>query len=210
MFSPVEIRNPASSSSASRSTSKAKTSTKESSSKKGKKKANVGTGSIEEVAGRLSVGVSKSSTLVEQDPVAEPGPSTRDQVASEKKNVAAQNDEDNDDDMYATEEDGYGDKGGDDGALEANADGQGEGVGANPDLPPQKKRKPTRKGKGKSVARPIKAPTTTGEASKSTTPAMVVELNIAQGQHQQSTPPTGDDIPMAIDPALEALQAPNN
>ena len=126
-----------------------------------------------------------------------------------------QDDNDNDN-MYATEDDyGIEDEGGK--TLEADVGGQEdvgaeEGVGANPDLPPQKKRKPTRNDKGKSVARSIKGPATMGSTSTSTptTPAMVVELNLAQGQHQQGTPSTGDDIPMAIDPALETLQVPSN
>ena len=126
-----------------------------------------------------------------------------------------QDDNDNDD-MYATEDD-YGNE--DEGGKTLEADvgdqedvGAEEGVGANPDLPPQKKRKPTRNDKGKSVARSIKGPATMGSTSTTTptTPAMVVELNLAQGQHQQGTPPAGDDIPMAIDPALETLQVPSN
>ena len=213
MFSPVEIRDPATTSptsSASRSTSKAKTSAKESSSKKGKKKANVGAGGIEEVAGSLGVGVSKSPTLVEQDPAAEPGPSTRAQaVGKNKDSVAQNNDDDDDDDMYVTEEDDCGDEGGGDGTLEASVGGQEEGVDVNPDLPPRKKRKPTRDDKEKYVVQHLGSPTATATTSMSTTPTIAAEPTIAQGQHQQGTTPTGHGISMAIDPALEALHTPN-
>ena len=211
MFSPVEIRDPATTSptsSASRSTSKAKTPAKESSSKKGKKKANVGAGGIEEVAGSLGVGVSKSPTFVEQDPAAEPGPSTRAQAAGKNKDSVAQNDDD-DDDMYATEEDDCGDEGGGDGTLEASVDGQEEGIDANPDLPPRKKRKPTRDDKEKPVVQHVESPMATATTSMSTTPVIAAEPTIVQGQHQQGTTPTGHGISMVIDPAFEALHTPN-
>ena len=210
MFSPVEIRNPATTSptsSTSRSTSKAKTSAKESSSKKGKKKADGGAGGIEEVAGSIGIGVPKLPTLVEQEPAVEPGPSTRVQAAGKNKDSMTQDDDD--DDMYATEVDDCGDEGEGDGTLEASVGCQEEGVDVNPDLPPRKKRKPTRDDKEKSVVQPVESPMATAKISMSTTPAIAAEPTIVQGQHQQGTTPTGHGISMAIDPALEALHTPN-
>ena len=207
----MEIRNPATASptsSASRSISKAKTPAKESSLKKGKKKANIGAGGIEEVAGSLGVGVSKSPTLVEQEPATESGPTTRVQAAGKNKDSMIQDNDDNDD-MYATEEDDCGDEGGGDETLEASVGGQEEGIDVNPDLPPREKRKPTRDDKEKSAVRHVESPMATATTSMSTTPAIAAEPNIAQGQHQQGTTPTGHGISMAIDPALEALHTPN-
>ena len=171
----MEIRNPASSSkSTSRSTSKAKASAKGSSSspKKGKKKATVGASGIEEVAGSLGVGVSKSSMSIERGPAAESSPNTRSRAPGKKNDNVAQEEEeegdDDDDDMYATEED----------VEEDEAD-------ANPDLPPHIKRKPSQNDLDKE-REPVVPP--------------------VQSQHQEGTSPVESGIPMAIDPALAALQ----
>ena len=194
VFSPVEVRNPASSSSTPGSTSNAKTPGKESSSKKGKKKANVGANGIEEVAGSLN-------------PTAEPGPATRSRTSGKKDKVGqGGDDDDSDDDMYATEDSNDADKAGGDKAVEGSAGGEGDvGAGTNADPPPRKKRKPTRN-KGTTATQSFRDPTA------STTPIMVAEAepNVAQGRHRQGTPPTGSGIPIAIDPALEALQVSSN
>lgn len=206
VFAPVEIRNPASSSSASRSTSKAKTSGKESASnpKKGKKKTNIGTGGIEEVAGSLNVGVSNSPAVADRDPAAESGPSTRNKAAGKKKDTMTQDD----DEMYATEEEDGAGEGGGDGTLEVNVGG-GEDAGeggedTNAGLLSRKKRKPSRndanKGKG-AGSRSTQGPTTISTPM----PATVSEPNTVE-----VTPLTGSDIPMAIDPALEALNVPES
>jgi hypothetical protein len=211
VFAPVEIRNPASPSSTLRPTSKAKTPGKESGSnpKKGKKKVNVGAGGIEEVAGSLSVGVSKSSVSVDRDPAAESGPSTRGKAAGRGKDNVAQ--DDGDDDMYATEEDDGAGEGGGDGILEGNVGGGGEvgeeGADTSAGLLPRKKRKPSRKdaNKGKGSGNRSIQGTTTTTAISTPTPARVSDQNTVEG-----TVPTGSGIPMAIDPALEALQVPSN
>lgn len=171
----MEIRNPASSSkSTSRSTSKTKASAKGSSSspKKGKKKATVGAGGIEEVAGSLGVGVSKSSTSIERGPAVESGPTTPGRAPGKKNdNVAQEEEEEEDDDMYATEE-----------------DVEEDGVDATPDLPPHMKRKPSRNDLDKEIE-PVVPP--------------------VQSQHQEGTSPVESGTPMAIDPALAALQVPD-
>ena len=120
MFSPVEIRNPASSSTTTEPTPKAKTSGKETGSKRGRKKAAVGTGGIEEVAGSLGAGTPKSST---------PGLVTRSRAAGKKKVTTKQDDSGDNDDLYATEEEGGLDGGGGDGTLEENVGGE-EDMGA--------------------------------------------------------------------------------
>ena len=207
MFSPVEIRNPASSLPTSRSTSKAKASGKEpsSNSKKGKKKASVGAGGIEEVAGSTGIGISRSLALVDQDLAAESSPITRSKAAGKKAEKVAQ--DDNDDDMYATEEDDAEESRGD-GALEENVGDEeyvGEGAtSSNAGLPPRKKQKPSRSDQDKedeSVQQPIEDQTT---ASTVTPPG------VAQGQHQQGPPSIASGIPMAIDPTLEALHVSSN
>ena len=209
VFSPVEIRNPAASTStpASRSTSKAKTSGKESTSnlKKGKKKANVGAGSIEEVAGSLSVGVSKPPALVDLSPTVEPGPTTRSKAVGKKRDDVAQ--DDNDVDMYAAEDGDDAEEGGGDGTLKENADGEEDVGEETAGLPPREKRKHLRDGEDEreeSTHHSTEGPTAT------TTPKTVSGPNISRGQHQQGTPPTVSDIPVAIDPALEAFQVPTN
>jgi hypothetical protein len=180
-------------------------------SRKGRKKANVGAGGIEEVAGSLGVGVSKPSTSGEQDLAAEPGPSSRDKAGGKQKGKVAQDDEN--DDMYATEDD-CDDEGGGEGTHEANV-GVEEDVGEeaeqvadkNADPPPvRKKRKSLRndEDKKKSATRPVKGPPTV--LSKPTTPGTVSGPNIAQ----QETSPAGSDIPMTIDPVLETLQIPSD
>ena len=205
MFSPVEIRNPASSST-SRSASKAKTSGKESSSnsRKGKKKANVGAGGIEEVAGSL---VSGSFVSGDQDPAAESGPTTRSKAAGKKPAKVAQ--DDSDDDMYATEEDDA-EEGRGDGTLEENIGDEeyvGEGApGFDVDLPPREKRKSSRNekdGEGESLHQPL-------EDSTATISTMVAQPDVSQGQHQQGPLPAGSSVLMAIDPALEAFHVPSN
>jgi len=205
VFSPVEIRNPTtpSSSSSSKSTSKAKAPGKDSSSnsKKGKKKANVGAGGIEEVAGNLNVGVSKSSASVEREPAAGSGPSTRSKAAGKKKDGAVP--DDGGGDMYVTEEDDDAERGEGDATLRGNVGGEGcmgeAETSPNVDLLPQKKpgrsRNDQDEGAG-SVYQP---------ATKET-PTMAAEPNFVQGQSQQGAPSTASGIPMAIDPALEALQ----
>ena len=210
MFSPVEIRNPASSLSTSRPASKAKTPGKESSSnsKKGKKKASVGAGGIEEVAGSLGVGVSRSLAFVDQDTAAESGPTTRSKAAGKKTDKVAR--DDNDDDMYAAEEEDDVGEGRGDGTLEENVGDEeyvGEGAtGSNIDLPPRKKRRPSRndKDKEKPVHQSVEDPTTT------TTSTMVAQPDATQDQHQQEPPPTASGITMTIDPALEVLHVPSN
>lgn len=180
-------------------------------SRKGKKKANVGAGGIEEVAGSLGLGVSKPSTSGEQDLATEPGPSTRDKAGGRQKGKVAQDDEN--DDMYATEDE-CADEGGGEVPLQANV-GVEEDVGEeaeqvadmSADPPPRKKRKSSRKNdedKKKSASRPIGGPPTV--LSKPTTPGTVSGPNIAQ----QGTPPAGSDIPMTIDPVLETLQIPSD
>ena len=205
MFSPVEVRSPGStdSPSTSRAASKGKSPEKggNSSSKKGKKKASLGTGGIEGVAGTLSAGVSKSSAADDQEPVAESGPSSRDKSASKEKNDTAH--EDGHEDVDMTERD---DAEGDD--LEANL-GEGSNTGkettdsnAGPAL--RKKRKPT------------KTDTDKDDDSENlsiqgtATPAAQTEPSVTQDQHQGGTTPinVNSDIPMAIDPALEALHVP--
>jgi len=206
VFVPVEIRNPACSSSTLRPASKTKTPGKESASnpKKGKKKTNIGAGGIEEVAGSLSVGVLKSSSaLVDRDPAAELGPNTCDRAAGKKKDNVAQ--DDGGEGVYATEEDGAG-EGGSDGTLEVDVGGgedAGGGGDTNAGLLQWKKRRTSRndtnKGEG-SGNRSTQGPTTT-----TPTPAIAPEPNAVE-----ATPPIGSGIPMAIDPALEALQVPNS
>ena len=180
VFSPVEVRNPASSTS----TSKAKTSKKESRSKKGKKKANVGASGIEDVAGSLNLTV-------------EPGPITRGMMGGKEGRVGP--DGDYDDDMYATEEGSDADGGGGDGERAIGTD-------ANADLPPKKKRKPARNDKGKNAARSTRIRNPTA----GTTPTTLAEPNVAQDQHQPRPPPSGSGISIPIDPALETLQVPTN
>ena len=175
MFSPVEVRNPAPPSS----TSKAKTPGKESSSKKSKKKATIGASGIEDIAGSLNL-------------IAEPGPVTRSMAGGKEEDRVGQHGDDNDD-MYATEEDSDVDEGGGD----IRADGSA-------DPPPRKKRKSTQKGKGKTPAKSTRGPTT------KTTPATVAEANVTQDRHQPGSPPTSSDISMAIDPALEVFHVPGN
>ena len=205
----MEIRNPASfssSSSTSRSTSKTKTPGKESSSnsKKGKKKANGGAGGIEEVAGSLSVGVSKPPALAQQDPAAGSGPLTRSKTAGKKKDHATQDDDI--DNMYATEDDD--DEGGGGGTFEEGVGGEeyvGEGAAnANTDLPPRKRRRHSRKDKdkkGKSAPQSIEGLMTTATTT-------VDESSV--GQHQKIPPPTPSGTPITIDSALKALQLPEN
>jgi len=192
VFSPVEVRNPASPSS---STSKAKP---PGNSKKGKKKAkaNVGASGIEDVAGSLNAG--------SLNPTVGPGPITRSMMGGKEEDRVGQ-DGDDDDDMYVTEEESAIDEGGGDGTIEEKADGEGDiQVGTSADPPPRKKRKSTQKDKGKTPAK-----STRGSTAK-TTPTTAAEPNATQGQHQQGTPPTGSGISMAIDPALETLQVPRN
>ena len=182
----MEVRNPASSSSTSGSTSNVKTPGKESSSKKGKKKANVGANGIEEVAGSLN------ST-------AEPALFTRSRMSGKKKDMMGQGN-DNDEDMYATEDGSDADVGGGDEELEGNTSGEEHvAAGAKTDLPPRKKRKPTR-GKGK----------TTEILQAPPTPTMLADPNAAQGQHPQGLSVTGSGTSVAIDPVLEAFQVPSN
>jgi hypothetical protein len=183
VFSPVEVRNPASSAETSRSASKSKTQGKESSSspKKGKKKANLGAGGIEEVVGSLGAGVPWPSALDEEDPAVDSGPSARSKAAGKSKDNAVQDDDD--DDMYATEED--------DGTFEAG-------------LPRKRKRKSLRVSTGEAVDTAIQSPIVVA------TPVVAGELSTPQGQHQHEALPTDGGIPMAIDPALEALHVPTN
>jgi len=209
VFSPVEIRNPASSLPTSRSTSKAKAQGKgqSSNSKSHKKKASVGAGGIEEVAGSTSIGISRSLALVDQDLAAESGPITRSKAAGKKAEKVAQ--DDNDDDMYAIEEEDDAEKGRGDGTPEENVDDEeyvGEGAtSSNASLPPQKKRKPSQSDGDKGeefVHQPVEDPTTTS--------TVVAQPDVAQGQHQQGPPPIASGILMAIDPALEALHVSSN
>jgi len=153
----VEIQDPTSSSSK---IGKAPAKGSSSSSKKGKKKATAGTGGIEDVTGSLNVGVSKSSAPPDQEP------------------GAGENEDDNGD-MYATEEEGVGEK----------------GVG-----PPHKKRKPSQTDRGESINRPAE-----GRVELTPPPTSAAEPGLVQAQHQQPIP---SDTAMAIDPALEALQGP--
>lgn len=215
MFSPVEVRSPGStdSPSTSRAASKGKSPEKggNSSSKKGKKKLGLGTGGIEGVAGTLSAGISKSSAVDDQEPVAESGPSSRDKSAGKEKNDTAQ--EDGHEDVDVTERDDA--EGGD---LEANL-GEGSNTGkettdsnAGPAL--RKKRKPTKTDADKdddSENLSIQGTaTTTPSLSVAATPAAQTEPSVTQDQHQGGTTPinVNSDIPMAIDPALEALHVP--
>lgn len=209
MFSPVEIRNPASSLPSSRSTSKTKASGKGQSpnSRKHKKKASVGAGGIEEVAGSTGVGVSGSLALVDRDLDAESGPITRSKAAGKKAEKVAQ--DDNDDDMYATEEEDDADEGRGDGTPEENVGDEeyvGEGAtSSDAGLPLRKKRKPSRSDGDKgeeSVHQPVEDPTTAS--------TMAAQPDVAQGQYQQGPPPIASGILMAIDPALEALHVSNN
>jgi len=185
VFSPVEVRNPAPPPPAPGSTSKSKRRGKES--RKSKKKAIVGANGIEEVAGSLN-------------PTDESGPATRSRTASKKDGV----DDGDNDDMYATE-DGDDEDGGD-GTVGGDGD-VGADTGADP--PPRKKRKPTQNDKGKTVIRSIRI-STAKATSASTTPTVAVELNVTQGQHQQGTPSSSSNVPMVIDPALEALRVPSD
>ena len=131
VFSPVEVRDPSSSSSTPGSSSKDKSVGKESSSsKKGKKKATIGTCGIEEVVGSLGVGVSKPSAPDERDEPVESGPSTHSNAADQEKEDAAQVDDN--DDLYVIEE-------GDD------TEEAGDDVGSEADLRPRKKRRSLRK-----------------------------------------------------------------
>ena len=195
VFSPVEVRDPSSSSSTPGSSSKDKSVGKESSSsKKGKEKATIGTCGIEEVVGSLGVGVSKPSAPDERDePVAESGPSTRSNVADQEKEDTAQVDDN--DDLYATEE-------------EDDTEEAGDDVGSEADLRPRKKRRSLRNGTdtgGETGDQPIQNPTAT-TPSMSVAPAVVTEPIVAQGLDQQEVPPT--EIPMVIDPALEGPHVP--
>ena len=150
VFSPVEVRDPSSSSSTPGSSSKDKSVGKESSSsKKGKKKATTGTCGIEEVVGGLGVGVSEPPAPDEWDePVAESGPSTRGNAADQEKEDAAQVDDN--DDLYATEE-------------EDDTEGAGDDAGSETDLHPHKKRRSLRKDTdtGETGDRSIQSPTAT-------------------------------------------------
>ena len=134
------------------------------------------------MAGSLNVGVSKSSTLTEQDPAVESGPSTRSKAAGKRKDEVVPDDDG--DDMYVTEEGDDAGGGVGDITLEGNAGGEGY-VGEDG---------------GGSVH----------QSTTTTTSTTVVESGVAQGQHQQGTLHAASDIPMAIDPALEALQVPRN
>jgi hypothetical protein len=195
VFSPVEIRNPSSSPTSGR-TSKGETPGKESTSasKKGKKKVNFWANGIEDVVGSLSAGVSKPSAVDEQNVVAESDPSPRSKAAG-KKREATQDDEN--DDMYATEEEDVGEEAKGDGTFDV-------------DPPLQEKREPSRSNGEGSGNRSIQT-TTSAIPLTLTPPAAVNEPNIAQGQFQHEVPPTGSgDIIMAIDPALEALHVPGN
>lgn len=188
MFSPVEIRNPASSSTLG-ATSKGEVAGKESvsASKKGKKKVNSWATGIEDVVGSLGAGVPKPSALDEQDVAVESSdPSTQSKTADKEKDDVGQ--DDGIDDMYATEEEG--------GVGEETAGGGNlEG-----DLPLQAKQQLSQNDE-----RGSSDESTTMMPPISMTPAVVTGLNVAQGQHQHGAPLTGSDILMAIDPALEAL-----
>ena len=180
VFSPVEIRNPASSKNGSR----GETAGKEpsvSSLRKGKKKAGFWAEGIEDVVG---AGVSKPpSALDERDGAVESDPGVRGKMAGEKEKGDAPQ-EDDDDDMYATEE-------------EEGAD-RGEGT-VETDLPPRKKRKPSR-GDGEAGGnRSIQSPAATMSAAGGT------ELGVAQ----DGVPSTGNGVLVVIDPALEALHVPS-
>ena len=203
VFSPVEIRNSAASSSTLRSTSKSKTPGKESSSnsKKGKKKVNVRTTGIEEVAGSLSVGVSTSVPL-EQDPAPESGQTTRD-GPPEAEGKAARVDEDGN--MCATVEGDDAEQGVGDRTLEEDAGGEeyvGEvPTGSNAGSPGRKKQRRTRDDnddREASAHRSSEDPAATSTA--------VVQPDTTQGQPQQVLPPVDDDIIMATGPALGALR----
>lgn len=174
VFSPVEIRNPASGTA-----SKGETPGKDS--KKGKKKI-YGANGIEDVVGSPGVGISKPSALDEQDIPIESDPSTRNKAAGKKKEDVPQED----DDMYATEEEGVGEGVGGDGTFEA-------------DLSPRAKRDPARNDGDQSIHSP-----TVAMPSSSATLATATELNIFQ-----EPPVTGSDVLMVIDPALEALDIPS-
>lgn len=177
----MEVRNPASAPS----TSKTKAPGKKSNSKKGKKKVTVGASGIEDVAGSLN-------------PTAESGPVTHSLTGGGKEDTMEQDgDGDGDgDDMYASDEDGEVD-----GTLEENVGGEG-GIGADTsaDLPPRKKRRSARNDKGKTATRSTRSPTA------GVTPTTVAEPNVAQNQHQQGPPSTGNNISIPIDPVLETLQ----
>lgn len=207
MFSPVEIRNPAASSSTLRSTSKSKTPGKDSSSnsKKGKKKANVRMTGIEEVAGSLGVGVSTSVPL-EQDPAPESGRATRD-GPSEAEGKGGQDDEDGN--MCATAEGDDAGEGVGDRTLEENAGGEeyvGETpTGSNANSPGRKKQRRTRDDKDDGEASAYQS----NEDPAATSTAMV-QPDTTQSQPPQVLPPVDDDIIMAIDPVLEAPQVPSS
>lgn len=111
MFSPVEIRNPSSSTPGT--TSKGEEPI--SSSKKGKKKANFWANGVEDVVGGLGAGVSKPSALDEQD--GDPG--TRSKAAGKKKDDSATQDDENGD-TFATEEENIGEEAGGDGTFETD------------------------------------------------------------------------------------------
>lgn len=195
MFSPVEIRNPASSSTSVR-TSKGEAPGKESISvsKKGKKRVTFWSNGIEDVVGTLNARVSKPSAPDEQDAAVESDPNTRSKEADKKTDEATP--DDGDDDMYATED-------GEDVGEEDREDGTFE-----TDLPLRKKRKQSRNVEEDSRGLSVQSPTTM--PSISATPVAVAELIVAQGEHQPGAPPTDDDILMAIDPALEALHVSSN
>lgn len=188
VFSSVEIRNPASSSS----TSKGERSGKESipPSKKGKKKVNFWANGIQDVAGSLGVGISKPSAPDEQDGAAESDPSTRSKTAGKGKEKEEAAQDDDDDGLYATGEEGVGEEDGGDGTFDA-------------DLPPRKKRKSSGNGGGE---RTFQSPATMMPPVP-TTPAPVA--GVAQGQHKHGAPPPGSGIIMVIDSALEELHVPD-
>lgn len=184
----MEIRNPASPST-SRTGIKGGTPGKESASipRKGKKRVNFLASGIEDVVGNTSAGVLKPPALDEQEAVAEPDPSSRSKASGKEKDDVTQ--DDGIEDMYATDEEDVGKGAAGDGTFEA-------------DLVSREKRKPSQDDGEESGNQSIQGPTTTIQSISTTPPA---EFSIAQGQHQYGPPPSGSDVIMAIDPALEAL-----
>ena len=194
----MEVRNPPNPSTTGAS-AKGKTHGKSDSSsqtlKKGKKKANYGSFGIEEVVGSPSVGVLRLAAPDERDPAAESGPSTRAGTAGRKKGDTAQKDDS--DSLYAAEGEG-------------DAEEAGVGSTANTDPPPRKKRKSIRQGPEEgpeSGTCSIQDPTTTTPLVLAAPAILGTEPDAAQTHDQYGVMPT--EIPMAIDPALEAFYAPN-
>ena len=194
----MEVRSPPNPSTAGNS-AKGKTPGKSDSSsqtlKKGKKKANHGSFGIEEVVGSPSVGVLRPAAPGERDPAAEPGPSTRARTAGRKKDHAAQ--EGDYDGLYAAE-------------WEGDAEGAGTSGTVTADPAPRKKRKSVRQDPEEGLefgTRSIQDPTTTTPLVLAAPAILGTEPNAAQVQDRYGVLPT--EIPMAIDPALEAFHAPN-